>query len=89
MFVSAADQKSSVFDASQYDFFGKNLDEMLLGGLDDDEAIAPVLGLADADADAEYHLFDKAEVMLFVLSAEKSYRLDNTHVVDDLLIHTC
>lgn len=66
MFVSAADQKSSVFDASQYDFFGKNLDEMSLGGLDDDEAIAPVLGLADADAyaDDEYHLFDKAEVML-------------------------
>ncbi|CAN6925078.1 unnamed protein product [Brassica oleracea] len=61
--ASSADQKSSVFDASQYDFFGKNLDEMSLGGLDDDEAIAPVLGLADADAyaDDEYHLFDKAE----------------------------
>lgn len=64
LFVSAADQNSSVFDASQYDFFGKNLDEMSLGGLDDDEVIAPVLGHPGADADDEYHLFDKAEVML-------------------------
>lgn len=54
VFVSA-DQNSALFDASQYDFFGKNLDEMSLGGLDnDDEVIGP---------DDEYHLFDKAEVM--------------------------
>ncbi|KAL0718984.1 hypothetical protein Bca4012_068307 [Brassica carinata] len=59
---ASSDQNSSLFDASQYDFFGKNLDEMSLGGLDDDEVIiAPVLGLADADANDEYHLFDKAE----------------------------
>lgn len=37
---------------------------MSLGGLDDDEVIAPVLGHPGADADDEYHLFDKAEVML-------------------------
>ena len=73
LFVSAADQNSSVFDASQYDFFGKNLDEMSLGGLDDDEVIAPVLGHPGADADDEYHLFDKAEVMLLL---SWSYHLD-------------
>ncbi|KAJ4887111.1 Topoisomerase II-associated protein PAT1 [Raphanus sativus] len=49
---ASSDQTSSLFDASQYDFFGKNLDEMSLGGLDDDEVIAP---------DDEYHMFDKAE----------------------------
>ncbi|CAH8310170.1 unnamed protein product [Eruca vesicaria subsp. sativa] len=59
---SSSDQNSSLFDASQYDFFGKNLDEMSLGGLDDDEVTAPVLGIAHADAaDDEYHLFDKGE----------------------------
>ncbi|KAJ0254815.1 hypothetical protein HA466_0106660 [Hirschfeldia incana] len=60
---ASSDQNSSLFDASQYDFFGKNLDEMSLGGLDDDEGmIAPVPGLADAAADDQYHLFDKADV---------------------------
>ncbi|KAF8086024.1 hypothetical protein N665_0639s0032 [Sinapis alba] len=61
---ASSDQNSSLFDASQYDFFGKNLDEMSLGGLDDDDEVippVPVLGLADPDPDDEYHLFDKAE----------------------------
>ncbi|CAH8380725.1 unnamed protein product [Eruca vesicaria subsp. sativa] len=56
---SSSDQNSSLFDASQYEFFGQNLDEMSLGGIDDDEVVAPpVLGHADDD---EYHLFDKSE----------------------------
>lgn len=62
VFVTA-DQNSTLFDASQYDFFGKSLDEMSLGGFEDDEVIAPVLGHADDD---EYHLFDKGEVMCFL-----------------------
>lgn len=37
---------------------------MSLGGFDDDEVIAPVLGHADDD---EYHLFDKGEVMWFLM----------------------
>lgn len=61
VFVSA-DTNSKLFDASQYEFFGQNLDEMSLGGIDDDEGIAPVLGHADDD---EYHLFDKGEVTCF------------------------
>lgn len=67
MFVSA-DSKSKLFDASQYEFFGQNLDEMSLGGIDDDEVVAPVLGHA-ADDD-EYHLFDKAEVYFCFPSAQ-------------------
>jgi len=59
VFVSA-DKNSTLFDASQYEFFGQNLDDMELGGLDDDGVIAPVLGHADDD---EYHLFDKREVI--------------------------
>uniref|UniRef100_A0A1J3DIU8 Protein PAT1-like protein 1 n=1 Tax=Noccaea caerulescens TaxID=107243 RepID=A0A1J3DIU8_NOCCA len=55
---ASSDQSSTLFDASQYDFFGKSLDEMSLGGFEDDEVIAPVLGHADDD---EYHLFDKGE----------------------------
>ncbi|KAL1197533.1 PAT1-like protein 1 [Cardamine amara subsp. amara] len=53
--ASSSDKKSTLFDASQYEFFGQNLDELELGGLDDD---AHVLGHADDD---EYHLFDKGE----------------------------
>ncbi|CAN8268787.1 unnamed protein product [Cochlearia groenlandica] len=62
---ASSDQKSSLFDASQYEFFGQNLDEVSLGGfdVDDDEVIAPhVLGHASASADDdEYHLFGKEE----------------------------
>ncbi|ESQ56064.1 hypothetical protein EUTSA_v10024461mg [Eutrema salsugineum] len=46
---------STLFDASQYEFFGQSLEEVELGGLDDDAAL---LGHAD---DEEYHLFDKRE----------------------------
>nr|BAF00849.1 hypothetical protein [Arabidopsis thaliana] len=56
--ASSLDKNSTLFDASQYEFFGQNLDDMELGGLDDDGVIAPVLGHADDD---EYHLFDKGE----------------------------
>ncbi|KFK39518.1 hypothetical protein AALP_AA3G254500 [Arabis alpina] len=55
---ASSDTTSKLFDASQYEFFGQNLDEVSLGGFDDDEVIAPVLGHADDD---EYHLFDKGE----------------------------
>lgn len=51
----------TLFDASQYEFFGQSLEEVELGGLDDDDA-ASVLGHAD-DGDG-YHLFDKREVIL-------------------------
>ncbi|CAA7045364.1 unnamed protein product [Microthlaspi erraticum] len=48
-------KNSTLFDASQYEFFGQSLEEVELGGLDDDAA---VLGQADDD---EYHLFDRRE----------------------------
>ena len=67
-FVSA-DSNSKLFDASQYEFFGQNLDEMSLGGIDDDDVVAPVLGHSATDDDDEYHLFNKAgEVMCFLFS---------------------
>ncbi|CAH2079107.1 unnamed protein product, partial [Thlaspi arvense] len=47
--------KNTLFDASQYEFFGQSLEEVELGGLDDDAAL---LGHADEE---EYHLFDKRE----------------------------
>lgn len=56
--MSADNNKSTVFDASQYEFFGQSLEEVELGGLDDDDAT--VLG-GHVD-DEEYHLFDKREV---------------------------
>lgn len=56
-----ADNNSTLFDASQYEFFGQSLEEVELGGLDDD---ASVLG-GHAD-DEEYHLFDKREVICFL-----------------------
>ncbi|XP_010466506.1 PREDICTED: uncharacterized protein LOC104746679 [Camelina sativa] len=56
--ASSLDKNTTLFDASQYEFFGQNLDEMEIGGLDDDGMIAPVLGHTDDD---EYHLFDKGE----------------------------
>ncbi|CAF1931273.1 hypothetical protein Bca4012_073230 [Brassica carinata] len=57
---SSSDSNSKLFDASQYEFFGQNLDEMSLGGIDDDEVVAPVLGHTSPDDD-EYHLFNKGE----------------------------
>lgn len=46
------------FDASQYEFFGRNvLQEVELGGLEDNEDNGPAFG----PADDEYHLFDKEE----------------------------
>ncbi|GAB4850712.1 hypothetical protein Ancab_030012 [Ancistrocladus abbreviatus] len=58
----AADTSSSsgdaLFDASQYAFFGQNvMEEVELGGLEDDEDRPPINPL-DGD---EYHLFDKDE----------------------------
>jgi hypothetical protein len=50
-----ADNNSALFDASQYEFFGQSLEEVELGGLDDD---GTVRGHVD---DEEYHLFDKRE----------------------------
>ncbi|CAN7110411.1 unnamed protein product [Brassica rapa subsp. narinosa] len=54
---SSSNNNSTLFDASQYEFFGQSLEEVELGGLDDDAA--SVLGHAD-DGDG-YHLFDKRE----------------------------
>nr|XP_023899164.1 protein PAT1 homolog 2-like [Quercus suber]POE52425.1 protein pat1 like 1 [Quercus suber] len=49
---------SACFDASQYEFFGRNvLQEVELGGLEDNEDNGPAFG----PADDEYHLFDKEE----------------------------
>lgn len=50
---------NALFDATQYEFFGQNvLDEVELGGLEDDGADCPPFG----SVDDEYHLFDKGEV---------------------------
>ncbi|VVB01103.1 unnamed protein product [Arabis nemorensis] len=56
---SSDNNKSTVFDASQYEFFGQSLEEVELGGLDVDDATTLVGGHVD---DEEYHLFDKREV---------------------------
>ncbi|KAL1184334.1 hypothetical protein V6Z11_A01G036700 [Gossypium hirsutum] len=49
---------STVFDASQYAFFGKDvLEEVELGGLDDEEEDIPAVGLEDE----EEFLFDRDE----------------------------
>lgn len=54
---------SALFDASQYEFFGQNVVEDLeLGGLEDDEAATPVFGTNDE----EYHLFDRGDVRFFI-----------------------
>ncbi|KAG2239203.1 hypothetical protein Bca4012_023963 [Brassica carinata] len=55
--ASSSNNNSTLFDASQYEFFGQSLEEVELGGLDDDAASVP--GHAD-DGDG-YHLFDKRE----------------------------
>ncbi|KAL2900674.1 Protein PAT1-like protein 2 [Bienertia sinuspersici] len=46
---------NSLFDASQYEFFGQNVgEEVELGGLEDDPSLVPL-------RTDEYHLFDKDE----------------------------
>lgn len=52
---------ATLFDASQYAFFGQDGVEVELGGLEDEENDAPVSGFGND----EYHLFDKDEVFLF------------------------
>ncbi|XVE78504.1 hypothetical protein DITRI_Ditri13aG0150400 [Diplodiscus trichospermus] len=56
---SRASSDTALFDASQYEFFGQNsAEEVVLGGLEDDEEDAPVFASAEDD---EYHLFDRGE----------------------------
>ncbi|KAL1220643.1 PAT1-like protein 2 [Cardamine amara subsp. amara] len=56
--ASSDNNKSRVFDASQYEFFGgQSLEEFELGGLDDDASLPPHAAVDDD----EYHLFDKRE----------------------------
>ncbi|KAL4378380.1 hypothetical protein GQ457_02G005740 [Hibiscus cannabinus] len=51
---------NALFDASQYDFFGRNaMEEVALGGLEDGEEEAPMFASIEDD---EYRLFDKGEV---------------------------
>ena len=51
--------ENALFDASQYAYFGqKAMDEVELGGLEDEEDGSPAVGYGDD----EYHLFDKEEV---------------------------
>ncbi|GKV15276.1 hypothetical protein SLEP1_g26073 [Rubroshorea leprosula] len=50
---------STLFDASQYEFFGKNsVEEVELGGLEDVGEVASVFGSSNDD---EYRLFDRGE----------------------------
>ena len=54
-----------MFDASQYSFFGKDrMDEVELGGLEDDEEVGRSIGggFCGEDELNEYHLFQKDEV---------------------------
>ncbi|KAL5581629.1 hypothetical protein UlMin_014071 [Ulmus minor] len=49
---------NKLFDASQYEFFGQNVvNEVELGGLEEEEEDIPLFG----PADNEYHLFEKEE----------------------------
>ncbi|KAA3474678.1 protein PAT1-like protein 1-like isoform X2 [Gossypium australe] len=60
-FSSLSSSDNALFDASQYEFFGQNaMEEVELGGLEDDEQNAPVFASPEDD---EYHLFDKGEVV--------------------------
>ncbi|PPD87876.1 hypothetical protein GOBAR_DD15190 [Gossypium barbadense] len=60
-FSSLSSSDNALFDASQYEFFGQNaMEEVELGGLEDDEQDAPVFASPEDD---EYHLFDKGEVV--------------------------
>ncbi|TYG44334.1 hypothetical protein ES288_D11G089800v1 [Gossypium darwinii] len=56
------DKGGAVFDASQYAFFGNDvLEEVELGGLDDEDEDLPAAGL-----DQEEFLFDQEEVNILV-----------------------
>ncbi|TYI51222.1 hypothetical protein E1A91_D12G160500v1 [Gossypium mustelinum] len=56
------DKGGAVFDASQYAFFGNDvLEEVELGGLDDEDEDLPAAGL-----DEEEFLFDQEEVNILV-----------------------
>uniref|UniRef100_A0A2N9EV30 Uncharacterized protein n=1 Tax=Fagus sylvatica TaxID=28930 RepID=A0A2N9EV30_FAGSY len=49
---------STLFDASQYAFFGKDvLEEVELGGLEDEEDVLPAVGIEE-----EEFLYDREEV---------------------------
>lgn len=53
--------ENALFDASQYSFFGQDaMEEVELGGMEDEENEVPVTGYGDD----EYHLFDREEVRL-------------------------
>ncbi|CAI9754465.1 unnamed protein product [Fraxinus pennsylvanica] len=62
---SSSRTDSTLFDASQYLFFGKDIaDEVELAGLEDEEVGVPVIGDrfgGGEDELQEYHLFDKDE----------------------------
>ncbi|KAL0362232.1 UNVERIFIED_CONTAM: protein PAT11 [Sesamum calycinum] len=61
---SSSVSDSGLFDASQYAFFGKGVvDEVELGGLEDEDEDVPVIGgkFGGEDELNEYHLFDKDE----------------------------
>ncbi|KAL3624648.1 hypothetical protein CASFOL_031316 [Castilleja foliolosa] len=66
-FINASSSSASggsMFDASQYVFFGKDIaDEVELGGLDDETDDFPVIGggFGGEEELIEYHLFDKDE----------------------------
>ena len=52
------DAGSTLFDASQYAFFGKDvLEEVELGGLEDEEDVLPAVGIEE-----EEFLYDREEV---------------------------
>ncbi|XP_021828252.1 protein PAT1 homolog 1 [Prunus avium] len=55
---SSGSSDNKLFDASQYEFFGQKLvEEVELGGLEDEEDRKPLFG----PVDNEYHLFEKDE----------------------------
>ncbi|BBG99839.1 Topoisomerase II-associated protein PAT1 [Prunus dulcis] len=55
---SSGSSDNKLFDASQYEFFGqKSVEEVELGGLEDEEDRKPLFG----PVDNEYHLFEKDE----------------------------
>ncbi|KAL0444411.1 UNVERIFIED_CONTAM: protein PAT11 [Sesamum latifolium] len=61
---SSSVSERPLFDASQYAFFGKGVvDEVELGGLEDEDEDVPVIGgkFSGEDELNEYHLFEKDE----------------------------
>ncbi|KAK9284844.1 hypothetical protein L1049_024024 [Liquidambar formosana] len=62
-FTESSSSENALFDASQYEFFGQDcVEEVELGGLDDDKDDIPLFGSA---ADDEYQLFEKDEAVGF------------------------